>query len=259
MPLLIDRLRQERLLMGYTALMLAFLLAAWFLWFADERMVRDVNVWVKPMKFMASTAAFALTTALFLSLLPALVRKKRALQVMVWVLVLTSTFEVVYITWQGALGNGSHFNMASPVLAFMYGLMGFAALALTSTQGYLAWVVNKHGLIFGGKVFTQSVALGLGLTFVLATIGGFMLGNLQPPAGQGIPLVGWHLTGGDLRPAHFLGVHANQIIPIAGLILVTLQKKRISQSAAMGMLYLGALAYVLIWLWLSLLGLNIGQ
>jgi len=65
MLLLIDRLRQERLLMGYTALMLAFLLAAWFLWFADERMVRDVNVWVKPMKFMASTAAFALTTALF--------------------------------------------------------------------------------------------------------------------------------------------------------------------------------------------------
>jgi hypothetical protein len=245
--------------MGYTALMSACLLIAWFLWMVDERLVRDVNVWAKPMKFMASTAFLSLTTALFLSLLPERARRRRALQVMVGVLVVTSAFEVGYITLQGALGNGSHYNVTNPLLALMFGLMAIAAVALTATQGYLAWIVMKHGLTFGGKVFTQSVVAGLGLTFVLATVSGFMLGGLQPPAGQGLPLVGWHLTGGDVRPAHFLGVHANQFIPLAGLILVTLQKKTISQSAALGMLYVGVIAYVLIWVWLSLLGLNAGQ
>jgi hypothetical protein len=171
----------------------------------------------------------------------------------------TSAFEVGYITLQGALGNGSHYNVTSPLLALMFGLMAIAAVALTATQGYLAWVVMKHGLTFGGKVFVQSVVAGLGLTFLLATVSGFMLGGLQPPAGKGIAIVGWHLSGGDVRPAHFLGVHANQIIPLAGLILVFLQKKWINQLAAMVMLYVGVIGYVLAWVWLSVLGLNTGQ
>lgn len=259
MGLLLDRLRQERLLMGYTALMLACLLIAALFWATDERLVRDVNVWAKPMKFMASTALLSLTTAIFLSLLPEPARRQRALQVMVGVLILTSAFEVGYITLQGALGAGSHYNVTSPLLAVMFGIMAIAAVALTATQGYLAWVVLKHGLTWGGKLLTQSVVAGLALTFVLATLSGFMLGGLQPPAGQGLPLVGWHLSGGDVRPAHFLGVHANQIIPLAGLALVYLQKKWLNHSVAMGTLYVGVMAYVLIWVWLSLLGLSTGQ
>jgi len=37
------------------------------------------------------------------------------------------------------------------------------------------------------------VIIGLVLTFVLSTVSGFMLGGNQPPAGQGLPMVGWHL------------------------------------------------------------------
>jgi hypothetical protein len=241
--------QRERWLMRYTVLMFALLLVAGLLWTVDGRVVREVNVWAKPMKFMAATGWMALTTAVFLALLPTHARAQRSVQGMVWVLVLTSAFEVGYITLQGALGNASHYNVSHPLLAVMFGLMALAAVGLTATQGYLAWVVMKNGLTWGQSVFVQSVVWGLALTFVLATVSGFVLGGLQPPSGQGLPVVGWHLSGGDARPAHFLGVHANQLLPLLGLALM--QVRGLTPRAAMGILYAGVALYVLAWAWLS--------
>jgi len=240
---------RERWLTRYAVLMFALLFATAVLWAVDERVVREVNVWAKPMKFMAATGWMALTTAVFLTLLPTHARAQRSVQVMVWVLVLTSAFEVGYITLQGALGNGSHYNVTHPLLALMFGLMATAAVGLTATQGYLAWVVNKSGLTWGQPVFVQSVVWGLALTFVLATVSGFVLGGLQPPPGQGWPVVGWHLSGGDARPAHFLGVHANQLLPLLGWALM--QVRGLTPRAAMGTLYAVVALYVLAWAWLS--------
>lgn len=244
-----EGLRRERFLMRYAVLMFALLFATAVLWAVDERVVREVNVWAKPMKFMAATGGLALTTAVFLALLPTHARAQRSVQGMVWVLVLTSAFEVGYITLQGALGNGSHYNVSHPLLALMFGLMALAAVGLTATQGYLAWVVMRNGLTWGQPVFVQSVVWGLALTFVLATVSGFVLGGLQPPPGQGLPLVGWHLSGGDARPAHFMGVHANQLLPLLGLALMRVRGWQ--PRVAMGLLYAGVTLYVLAWTWLS--------
>ena len=244
-----EGLRRERGLVRYGVLMFALLLIAAVLWAVDERVVREVNVWAKPMKFMAAGGLMALTTAVFLAGLPAHARAQRSVQLMVWVMVLTSAFEVGYITLQGALGNGSHYNVSHPLLAVMFGLMATAAVGLTATQGYLAWVVKQHGLTWGQPVFVQSVVWGLALTFVLATVSGFVLGGLQPPPGQGLPLVGWHLSGGDARPAHFLGVHANQLLPLLGLALMRLRGWQ--PRLTMGLLYAGVALYVLAWTWLT--------
>jgi hypothetical protein len=105
--------------------------------------------------------------------------------------------------------------------------MAAAAVLLTATQAVLAWLIARHSAS-RATVVTRAVVAGLVLTFVLATASGFLLGGQQPPAGTGLPVVGWHIGGPDARPAHFLGVHAQQLLPLAGWAL---QHSRISHAA----------------------------
>lgn len=77
-----------------------------------------------------------------------------------------------------------------------------------------------------------------------------MLGGLQPPAGAGLPVLGWHFSGGDLRPAHFLGVQAQQLIPLAGALLAGAGLRQ----ARLGLwLFVGA--YIALWMWAVQIGL----
>jgi hypothetical protein len=124
--------------------------------------------------------------------------------------------------------------------------MAVAAVGLTATQAVLAGLIWRHSPE-RDTVFVRSVMVGLLLTFVLATASGFMLGGKQPPAGVGLALVGWHIGQADARPAHFLGVHAHQIIPLAGWLL---QRYRVSGA---GLWLFGfSVAYALGWLLLML-------
>jgi len=131
----------------------------------------------------------------------------------------------------------------------MFGVMAVAAVGLTFSQAWLAWEIWQEQKGADLRVETLGVILGLTMTFVLSTISGFMLGGNQPPSGQGIPIVGWHLYK-DIRPAHFLGVHAQQLIPLWGLIAA----KFMGTFSTAGLL-IGAFLYVMLWgisTWLSL-------
>ena len=163
--------------------------------------------------------------------------------------IVTSLFEVVYITYQAARGEGSHYNTADPVRAMMFGLMALAAVGLVASQAWLAWVTWKA---LGSAVLTPTtwaVLCGLVLTFVLSTVSGFMLGGKQPPAGVGWPVVGWH-TWQDLRPAHFLAVHAQQFIPLTGL----LAERLMGQAAIPGVIAF-TLSYLAAWVALIVMGM----
>lgn len=235
---------REPRLVAFALLMLALMLPALFALGVDERTLRGVNVWVKPLKFMASVGLFALTTAWFVGHLPAAVRQGRALRVLVWTLIATGGFEVGYITLQAALGQASHYNVGDAFHGVMYMLMGAAAMALTATQPALAWLIWRHGDRGIAPAYRLAVILGLVLTFVLGATVGAVLGDRQPPAGIGLPLVGWHLDGGDLRVAHFVGIHAQQVLPALGAVLVLLGARR-----ARAVVWAAATAWTLLWLW----------
>ena len=194
------------------ALAITYLLS-WF----DLRTLRDVGIWAKPMKFMAATAVFCITTVWLTTLVNATVGTSAAFKGVAALIIITSFFEVAYISLQAARGEPSHYNTNDAFHIFMFALMGVMAVGLTASQAWLAWLIWSDLGDAPLSATTLGVLLGLVLTFVLATVSGFQLGGHQPPSGLGLPLVGWHWKN-DLRPAHFLGVHAQQFIPLAGLL-----------------------------------------
>jgi hypothetical protein len=208
---------------------------------SDARTLREIGIWVKPMKFMAATAVFAWTTVWLTQLVNTAVTHGQFYKRISLLLLATSLFEVVYITYQASHGAASHYNTDDPWHAFMFGLMAVAAVGLTASQGWLAWELWKARGTSPLSVIAWSVIAGLMFTFVLSTVSGFMLGGNQPPAGPGLPMVGWHLHQ-DIRPSHFLGVHAQQLIPLWGIFVDRLLRRYATQA-----LVAGSCAYLMVW------------
>lgn len=249
--LLTESIRRSRSLTLGALLIWAAMLPALVAWGLDDRALRDINVWVKPLKFMASIGLFWLTTAWLLGLLPEDRRRRPVVRGLVGVALGAGVFEIAYITLQAALGQASHFNFSSPFHQLMYSLMGLGALAMTATQPVLAWQIARQGRSDLAPLWREAVVIGLVLTFVLGAGAGGLLGAVQPPAGAGLPVVGWHLGGGDLRPAHFLGIHAQQIIPLLGAWLA-------ASARPHGRRWLWGLVvfYVALWAWAMARGLD---
>lgn len=92
---------------------------------------------------------------------------------------------------------------------------------------------------------------GLVLTFVLGASVGGLLSGLQPPETVALPVIGWSMAGGDLRPAHFLGIHAQQALPLVGLAVAgwtaaTVRRTVCAVTAAYVLLFVVALAWGLV-------------
>lgn len=233
------------LLIAYGALMWLLCGITYFLSLSDARTLREVGVWVKPTKFMAATALFVWTTVWVTYLASPSIISSASYNAICALIIITSLCEVAYITYQGSQGAASHYNTSDPLHALLFGLMALAAVGLTASQAWLAWEIWKDQSAAGLSVLTQSVVIGLILTFVLSTISGFLLGGNQPPEGVGLPIVGWHLYR-DIRPSHFLGVHAQQFIPLLGL----LAERFAGHYANVGLIG-GTVTYTFAWIFLT--------
>jgi hypothetical protein len=192
----------------------------------DDRTLRGASVWLKPLKFMLSIGVLSLTTAWFIGHLPMAHRRGRWVTVVAAMVIGAGAFELAYITLQAARGLGSHYNVGDTFHAVMYQLMGLGAIVLTASQPLLAWLLWRHPDARIPPVYRASVLAGLVLTFVLGGAAGALLSGLQPPAVAGMPFFGWSPSSGDLRPAHFVGIHSEHLLPAAGLMLSTFLPRR---------------------------------
>jgi hypothetical protein len=75
--------------------------------------------------------------------------------------------------------------------------------------------------------------------FLMATAGAHTVG--LPDGGPGLPLVGWSTTGGDLRIAHFVGMHALQALPLLAAVLAA--TRRLDEAARVRLVRVAAVAY----------------
>ena len=200
------------------------------------------NAWFKPFKFASSTMFYAATMAWFVHYLPDF--HKPAFN---WTVIVLLGFEVAYIGLQAARGQASHFNLSTPFYSAMFGLMAFAASAVTFYTLFVAvkffqW--NGEGL---PDYYVWSIRFAL-ILFVMFSFEGFAMGSRMahsvggPDGTPGLPVLGWSKTIGDLRIAHFVGMHALQVLPL--LSFYVLKNARLTLFVAL--CYAGLAGWVLI-------------
>lgn len=234
--------RQRTLaLYGLATLLLAVPILA--LQAVDSRTLGGVGVWVKPAKFLLSVGVFSLTAAWFWGYVRPERRDAKAMRWTARTLIASASFELLYIGLQAARGLDSHFNFSSAFHIIMYALMGVAALVLTATTLPLAWEIAKRPRAGLSRDFAAAVATGLLLTFLLGAGLGFYMsqtaGHSVGAEGGRVFFFGWNRSGGDLRIAHFLGIHAQQAIPLLAALVAGRSVR--SRWAALGA---GSAAYV---------------
>jgi len=217
---------RQRTLAGYGIALLFLALPLLVLQLLDPRVLNGVSVWVKPVKFLVSVGVFSLTAAWFFGYVRPERRRAWPMRAATWMLVAMGSFELLWIGWQASQGLESHFNTSTSFFALMYALMGVSAVLLLGTTIPLAWEIGRRPAPGLRPDFVAAVVVGLVLSFLLGgALGGYMsaqTGHSVGAQGGHLPLFGWNRGGGDLRIAHFLGIHAEQAIPILAALAAPL-------------------------------------
>ncbi len=212
---------RDPLLFWTGALMVLTLIVVTLLSIGDQRLILGINPWVKPMKFLISITIFLWTIAWFMpETEPDLVR--RAL--VRWTVAGAMLLEITLICMQAARGTTSHFNATSPFDLLVFNVMGAAITVSSIAVMLFLWILRRDtpspraGYLWG-------IRLGVGLFIVASVLPGFMMvaNNAHsiagPDGGAGLPFVNWSVEFGDLRAAHFFGMHAMQALPLLGFLL----------------------------------------
>jgi hypothetical protein len=202
----------------------------------DDRVLLGAPLWFKPLKFAISLALYAATLAWMLGQL-----RERTLQRTGWIVTAAAAIEMAVIVGQAAVGNRSHYNMDTPLSAALWSVMGVTivvlwlatlAVALRFLRGggtnpgpdtQLDGPAESPGVVPPITVPDRAATTAIRLSLVVALIGlaeGFLMATAAthtvgaPDGGPGLPLLGWSTVGGDLRIAHFIGMHALQGLPL---------------------------------------------
>ena len=209
--------------------------------FVDDRMLMGINVWVKPLKFCLSGGIYVLTVGYLLTFYPYSKRKKQVFRnIVAWAMLI----EIAIIVYQGYRGVASHYNQSSAFDGILFGMMGLLISIVV-----LFMVVFAFDSLRLKLQVPQAVQWGIFLGWLIVLLGSYVGGQMisqmshnvgVADGGEGLPILNWSTVAGDLRVAHFFGLHAIQIIPLFALALV---KAKLPKGGQLVGVVIFALAY----------------
>ena len=239
----------------------------------DPQVITGAPAWLKPAKFAVSIALYSFTLLWFLAQVRGHARLVRLVS---YGTAFGFVVEVVAIVGQVARGRTSHFNTATPLDAFIFDRMRDAIVLVFLLSCLAALLLLRQRLPDPALAAALRGGLGLALVGMLAAVlmtvptpltsAAFVAGRSGAHSvgvadgGPGLPLVGWSTVGGDLRVAHFVGLHALQLLPLLAWVL---RRRPFAALGTDGRLVLvrvagwGYLGLILLLVWQALRGQSV--
>ena len=211
----------------------------------DDTQILGIDRWIKPFKFFISSGIYLLTFAWLCGDLP----PSRFIRIFASQIALALVIENVAITVQAARGVKSHFNFESLSGGIIFALMGFFILYSTIWVMIFTYRYFKTNLSELPRPYVLGARLGLLLFLLGSFLGGYM--SAQPghtvgaaDGGPGLPLLNWSTGFGDLRVAHFFGLHGLQTLMLLNAFLASQSLKTNQKIALVWAAFVGILGFV---------------
>jgi hypothetical protein len=235
--------RRNKLLYWFGILNIAVAVICIVLQFTDAAQILGVSRWVKPMKFYFSVGLMAWTMNWLLYYLS----NKKIARIYSWLIAVTMFFENGLILIQAIRGTTSHFNIRTSFDGLIFSLMGIVILIFSITFIFIAISFFKQKEFKLSATYVWGIRLGIVFFILFSAEGGVMIGLLKHTVGandgsQGLPVVNWSKQYGDLRIAHFIGIHALQFLPLIGYY-VAKSKRQLFLYASLYFIFTAALFF----------------
>jgi hypothetical protein len=244
----------------------------------DRRVITGAPAWLKPAKFAVSTMVACWSFAFCMASTTIWPRITRSLDA---VLAVGLFIEIALIDMQAARGTSSHFNFATHLDGVVFAVMGLSIACIWLSMLLLTVVLFRQP--FAGSAWGWSLRLGMARALVGTGSGALMTvpnsqqlaaaharGRLPiagahtvgaPDGGRGLPITGWSADHGDLRIAHFLGMHGLQVLP---LLAWWIDRRRVppDERGQRNLIFAAAASYLALFgllLWQAFRGQSIAQ
>jgi hypothetical protein len=203
----------------------------------DPRVITGAPAWMKPLKFAVSITIYGATLLWMLTFIP---DRPRLVAAVSWGVFLGLGIEMVLIVMQVLRNTTSHFNQETPFDAAVFTAMGAVIAGMWLLNAIVAFLLARRRfaeapIVWGVRLGLVAGLLGMTVAFLMtqptpdqdaliaatgssSIVGAHAVGVAD--GGPGLPVVGWSTDGGDLRVAHFVGLHGLQVVPLLGLALV---------------------------------------
>jgi hypothetical protein len=197
----------------------------------DRRVITGAPAWLKPAKFAFSVMIAAWSFAFCIASTRIWRLFTRALDV---VLAVGFVLEIALIDMQAARGTTSHFNLSTRFDAIVFAVMGVSIACIWLAMLALTIVLFRQR--FASPAWGWSLRLGMVMALIGTGSGALMTvpnsrqladahatGRMPIAGGHtvgaadgdpGLPVTGWSADHGDLRVAHFVGMHGLQVLPL---------------------------------------------
>lgn len=209
----------------------------------DPRQVLNAPGWVKLTKFSISLLLYSATMLWMFSYIRINGRLKSFVLTASAVLLF---IEMVVILVQSMRAVPSHFNISTPFDATLWSIMGVSItlVYVVNIVGFILFLrqpIADRTLAWSMKLGLFIMLVGFGVAFLMTGPSAGQLVGLEkglaptligahtvgaPDGGAGLPLVGWSTTYGDLRVAHFVGLHGPQVLALFGVALILLSRRQ---------------------------------